>query len=50
MAVGEEVGTVLRCSEVRVGIEAVWIGPQMWGAPLASLEGSRMLSHAVLGF
>ena len=33
MAAGEEVGTVLRCPEDRVGIEAVRIGPKCGGVP-----------------
>ena len=50
MAMEEEVDTVLWCPEERVGVEDVQIEPRMWGAPLASLEGSRMLSHPLLGF
>ena len=48
--VEKEVDTVLWCPEERVGVEDVQIEPRMWGAPLASLEGSRMLNHPLLGF
>ena len=50
MAVEEEVDSLLWCPEERAGIEAVRIEPRMWGAPLASLEDSGMLSHSILGF